>query len=43
MPGRHEDVEMSDAAAKRETTMRERLGDVLRPMIACCSCEAVCS
>lgn len=24
---------MRDAAAKRETTMRERLGNVLRPMV----------
>jgi hypothetical protein len=31
---------MRDAAAKRETTMRERLGDVLRPMITFLVCEA---
>jgi hypothetical protein len=34
MPGRHEEVEMRDVAAKREMAMRERRGDVLRPMIA---------
>jgi hypothetical protein len=32
---------MREAAAKRETAMRERRGDVLRPMVAVFFCEAV--